>query len=192
MTRTRTLGRDRERLDTFPDEPQRLGQRARERAERAELADVFLQRGCRPMIERIAACGPALKEVEHAAHDRLQRNRALVSCNRHRGNQIGNPCANTRCSLGLLLRVGAVRIGLLRIGGARFVALAEVPEGKAVCGPAPPGLSTREHASGLPGREPLMLLDAHIARLQQAAEMPGREICFNPVAELRATLGPGA
>jgi hypothetical protein len=33
VTWTRTLGRDRERLDTFPDEPQRLGQRARERAD---------------------------------------------------------------------------------------------------------------------------------------------------------------
>src|SRR5437773_326627 len=77
MTRARTLWRDRERLDTFADEPQRLGQCARERAECAKLADVFLQRGCGPMIERIAACGPSLDEVEHAAHDRLQRNRAL-------------------------------------------------------------------------------------------------------------------
>ena len=159
------------------------GKRARERAQRAELADVFLQRGRRPMIERIAACGPALEEVEHAAHDRLQRNRALVSGSRHRGHQIGNPRANTRRSLGLLLRVGAVRVGLVRIAGASFVALAEAPEGETVGGPAPPGLSTREHTSGLSGREPLVLLDAHVARLQQAAEMPGREICFNPVAE---------
>ena len=30
---------------------------------------------------------------------------------------------------------------------------------------------------------PSCCLDAHIARLQQPAEMPGREICFNPVAE---------
>ena len=182
MSWTRTLGRNHERLDTFPDEPQRHGQRARKRAERAELSYVLLQRPCRPMIERTAACGPALKEVEHAADDRLQWNRALVSCGRHRGDKLGNPSANTRCLLGLLLRVGAVRIGFLRIGGARFVDLAEAPEGKTVSGPAPPGFSTREHAGGLPGRKPLMLLDAHIARLQQAAEMSGRKICFNPVA----------
>ena len=64
MTRARTLGRDSERLHSFPDEPQRLGQCARKLAQRAELADMFLQRGRRAMIERIAACGPAL-EVEY-------------------------------------------------------------------------------------------------------------------------------
>jgi hypothetical protein len=135
------------------------------------------------MIERTAACGSALEELEHAAHNSLQPNRALVPCDWHRGNKIGNPCANTRCLLGLLVRIGAVRIGLLRIGGARFVALAEMPEGKGVCGPAPPGLRTREHASCLSSGESLVLLDAHIARLQQPAEMPGREIRFDPVAE---------
>ena len=74
MTGARTLGRDRERLHPFADEAQRFGQRARERAQRAEFADVFLQRRRRPMIERIAARGPVLEEVEHAAHDCLQRN----------------------------------------------------------------------------------------------------------------------
>ena len=34
---TRTLGRDLQRLDAFADEAQRLAERARERAERAQL-----------------------------------------------------------------------------------------------------------------------------------------------------------
>src|SRR5439155_22066917 len=53
---TWTFGRDVQRLNTFADEAQRPGQRARERAEGAQLRDVVDERRCRPMVEGALPC----------------------------------------------------------------------------------------------------------------------------------------
>ena len=112
-----------------------------ERAERAQLADVILQRRRRPMVERIAACGVAVEEIEHAAHHRLQRNLAVRRGFRHGLHQTHDPVANAGRLFGLGLRIGAIVIRRVRVGGTRFVALVQTSEGEADTSPVPSRLA---------------------------------------------------
>ena len=81
------------------------------------------------------------------------------------------------------MRVCAVVVRRIGIGGARLVALDQARERQGVRGAPPAGFRPRERARGLARGEPFLLLDADIARLQQAAEVARREVGFDPVAE---------
>ena len=94
MSGARTLGGDVQRLHPLADEAQRLCQPAGERAERAQLAKVILQRCRGPMVQRVAASGVVVEKIEHAGHHGLQGNLAIRRRFRHRPHQADDPVAN--------------------------------------------------------------------------------------------------
>ena len=162
------------------------GRPARERAERAQLADVILQRRRRPMVERTAACGCVFEETRaQPLTTRLQRNLAVRR--RLAARTATRPMIQSRtravCSA-FALRIGAIVIRRVRIRGTRLVALVKPSKREAIRRASPAGLRAREQTSGLSRREAFVLfVNAEVARLQQAAEMAGREIRFDPVAQ---------
>ena len=71
MPGARPLRRHLQRLDALANEPQRLGQRARERSKRAQLAQIVHERRGGAMIEPAAAGGRPFDELEGGRNDCL-------------------------------------------------------------------------------------------------------------------------
>ena len=77
-------------------------------SEGPQFADVFLQRGSRPMIERVAPCSSVFEDLEHAAYHGLQGNRAVSSGYRDRCHETRDPVANAHGECGLFPGIRAI------------------------------------------------------------------------------------
>ena len=115
---TWTFGRDVQRLHTFADEAQRPGQRARERAECAQLRDVVDERRCRPMVEGALPCRGMSDKRDSGFDNGLQRDPTVMADGRwlmeigrgfgNRSHEPGDPGEDARREVGLCPCIRAV------------------------------------------------------------------------------------
>jgi len=140
--------------------------------------------GGRAVIECTRSRSRVLEKSERGLDDGLQRNAPVVRSLGNRRDEAYNPSLDPGSALGLIFSVRALLIGQLGIRCARFVELLEESKRQFVRRPAPSCLRTGDGPGRLPCGKPLVVfLDAHVTRLKKVAEMGGREVRLDPVAE---------
>jgi hypothetical protein len=186
MSWTRTLGGHLQALHTLADEPQRLTERARKGAERAELVDVTDQRRRGAAVELTVSCrrmfGVGQRRIDYG----LQRNDAAGVGFGNRGDQVDDPVLHLAGEVRPFASVAAIVVRDVRVVRPGVVALTQATERQRIGGSAPAGFRTTENARGLPCSEPLVVsFDAHVAGLQQMTKVGSGKVRFDPVAQLQ-------
>ena len=174
---------DRERLYALPYEAQRFGERTGEVTKRVQFGDIFRERRCSAMVQRVAARRALFEECQYGVHDDPQRNGSVLCGRRDGVHQRGEPRADVPRLLRPLLGVGAVIVGRIEIRGPRLVVLDQPRERQSVRGAPPAGFRPRERARGLARSESFLFLDADVAGLQQTPEVARRKVGLDPVTE---------
>ena len=99
------------------------------------------------------------------------------------GQEVGDP-APEALGVGRALRVAeARRVGLLGVRGARPAGLRQERQRGAVGRSSPGCLGPRQQPRGLPGRRPILEVDAEVAGLEHPPKRAGGEPARHPVAE---------